>query len=237
MAEWILAIETTNPAAHEGAAGVAVGRIDGSRAEVVDEEPVRMESRVDDDLMPAVDRIMARAGLRAADLGGVAVSVGPGGYTAIRMGVAAACMIARGAGVMVRAVPTALAAAVGASREVAPGTPMAVCLAWKGDTVWRHRFRAGSPPVAMDDGALVRIDALAGDDALVMDAVLGAKVAELRGAASAPRVALRLSAGSVIAAAAAALVAGADASRIAPIYPREPEAVTKWNAMRAQRGR
>src|SRR5690606_6181880 len=48
----IRAMETTKPAAHEGAAGVAVGRIDGSRVEVIAEEPVRMESRVDDDLMP-----------------------------------------------------------------------------------------------------------------------------------------------------------------------------------------
>ena len=228
-------METTNPAAHEGAAGVAVGRIDGSRVEVIAEEPVRMESRVDDDLMPAVDRLMARAGVRAADLGSVAVSVGPGGYTAIRMGVAAACMIARGAGVMVRAVPTAQAAALAASREMAPGTAMAVCLAWKGDTVWRHRFRAGDPPMPIDDGALVRIDGLGDADTLIVDAVLGAQVENRAHGRCGSRLPVRLSAGAVLEA--AAQIEAMDASRIAPIYPREPEAVTKWNAMRAQRER
>lgn len=194
-----------------------------------------MESRVDDDLMPAVERLMARAGVKAADLGSVAVSVGPGGYTAIRMGVAAACMIARGAGVLVRAVPTALAVALGASRDVAPGTVMAVCLAWKGDTVWRHRFRAGDPPVAVDDGALVRIDGLGDADTLIVDAVLGAQVEEHAAGLRGSRLPVRLSAGAVIEA--AAMIEAMDASRIAPIYPREPEAVTKWNAMRAQRER
>ncbi len=41
-------------------------------------------------LLPALDRLVAEAGLRKADLAGVACCVGPGGFTGLRTGVATA---------------------------------------------------------------------------------------------------------------------------------------------------
>jgi tRNA threonylcarbamoyladenosine biosynthesis protein TsaB len=49
-------------------------------------------------LFPMVDRVMERAGLSPSDLGAVAVAIGPGGFTGIRVGLAAAHGIALAVG-------------------------------------------------------------------------------------------------------------------------------------------
>src|SRR5262249_43558166 len=50
-------------------------------------------------LLPMIDRVMARAGRRPAQLDAVAAAVGPGGFTGIRVGLAAASGIALATGV------------------------------------------------------------------------------------------------------------------------------------------
>ena len=49
-------------------------------------------------LVPALDRLLKKAGIAPRDLGLVAVDVGPGSYTGVRVGVAAARMIALAVG-------------------------------------------------------------------------------------------------------------------------------------------
>ena len=50
-------------------------------------------------LMEVIDAALAAGGLAYADIGGIAVSVGPGSFTGIRVGVAAARGLALGLGV------------------------------------------------------------------------------------------------------------------------------------------
>jgi len=57
-------------------------------------------------LLPAVDRLLKQAGLAAKDLDAVAVSVGPGSFTGLRVGLATAKGLALGAGAMLVGVPT-----------------------------------------------------------------------------------------------------------------------------------
>jgi len=57
-------------------------------------------------LLPAVDRLLKQAGLAAKDLGAVAVSVGPGSFTGLRVGLATAKGLALGTGAMLVGVPT-----------------------------------------------------------------------------------------------------------------------------------
>jgi tRNA threonylcarbamoyladenosine biosynthesis protein TsaB len=65
------------------------------------------------ELMPAVARAMERAGVRFEDLDAVAVGIGPGGFTGLRIGVATARALAGAAGAELRPVPSLAALAAG----------------------------------------------------------------------------------------------------------------------------
>ena len=73
----ILALETT-----DRVASVAL-LTDSSCLEKRIESPLRHEETV----MPAVDELLAEAGLAPADLTAIAVDVGPGSFTGVRIGV------------------------------------------------------------------------------------------------------------------------------------------------------
>ncbi len=77
----ILALESSTRAA-----SAAVLRGEELLAEVAG-EPGGSQS---EQLLPAVDRALREAGARLADLGGLAVSVGPGSFTGLRVGIATA---------------------------------------------------------------------------------------------------------------------------------------------------
>lgn len=97
-----LAIETS-----QRETGVALRRRDGE----VLVEAISGDVRLDEDLMPAIDRVVKRGGLRPRDLELVGVSVGPGGFTGLRIAVTTAKMFAETLGVRVAAVESALVAA------------------------------------------------------------------------------------------------------------------------------
>ena len=67
------------------------------------------------ELMPAVDRVVDAAGLGYGDLDAVAVGVGPGGFTGLRIGVATARALATAAGAELH--PVSSLAAVAAEIE------------------------------------------------------------------------------------------------------------------------
>jgi tRNA threonylcarbamoyladenosine biosynthesis protein TsaB len=56
------------------------------------------------ELMPTVDRLMREAGLGFADLDALAVGIGPGGFTGLRIGIATAHGLAQSAGIPLRPV-------------------------------------------------------------------------------------------------------------------------------------
>lgn len=246
----ILALEISNPGAgvrsgggaQASGPGVALGRVDVRGGT----EPVGIEwlkspdagaagrfGGLDDDLMPAVARLFAGQGLVAREcLKAVAVSVGPGGYTSLRIACAAAKMIAEGAGASCIAVPTASAVAAGVGPEHWD-RPVAVALASKGESAWLQVFARG---VAASEGRVMSGDeaarVIAGVGTLVADAHLPAAMRQ-----SAERAGVRViepvfSPLSVLGAARG--LPEIDPAMCNPLYPREPDAVTLWRERKAR---
>lgn len=158
-ADAILAIE-----ASQRRGGVAVRGPDG-RDHV---EEISAGGAHDDDLLAAIDRLYARLGLAPGRTAAVGVSVGPGGFTGLRVSVSTAKMLAESLGCAAVAVPTALVVAESCE---SPG-PIVVALASKDDRAWVVRLdRAGGAWTMAGGGGLAAageldlggVEALAGD--------------------------------------------------------------------------
>lgn len=228
-----LAIEASNPSAARAGSGpgVAAGMVREDGVDVLGVEMLRTAGRHDDDLMAAVDRLWSRVERPREEIERVAVSIGPGGYTGLRIAVVAAKMIAEASGALCVGVPTALVV----SRRAAPDlpAPFGVALASKGRTTVVTVFASLSAPAGgpreIDAQGLVSL----GLRALIADAHLPRPIRE-RCAESGiridepvfdPAACLEASAG----------VAPVDPSRLAPLYGREPEAVRKWREAHGRR--
>jgi tRNA threonylcarbamoyladenosine biosynthesis protein TsaB len=188
-----------------------------------------------DPLLPTIDRLVRSAGLRPADIGAVAVSVGPGGFTGLRISVTAAKCMSEALGIPLVAVPSALVAV--ASTGITG--PWLVALASKQASVWMTAVGgAESDPQIVGEPAIVlatefsipgTVRTLLADEYVPADLVSrcrdhGLTVESPRFDASGCwRVgAVRLARGLL-----------EDAVVLAPIYPREPEAVSLWRSRHA----
>lgn len=236
---YCLAIETSNPSINaEVALGLLSGGAEpGGNADAIAVEPLRHVARNEDDLLPAIDRACRRAGIAARQLARVGVSIGPGGYTSLRVACAAAKMIAEAVGARCVPVSSAAVAALGAAL---PHQRLGVCLASKDDAVyftvfppgWQGGFDAGAAPggvlLAADQVPLDGLDALIGDEHLP---------AALRARAAALEVpVLRPTLGGRECLTLARLGATIDPVELLPFYPREPDAVTLWRKRLGERG-
>jgi tRNA threonylcarbamoyladenosine biosynthesis protein TsaB len=103
----VLAIDTSTLAG-----GVAL--VDGERT--VAEYVLDIRLTHSERLMPAIDRVMCDAGWTPRDLSGLAVAVGPGSFTGLRIGVSAVKGLALALALPIAAVPTLDALARGCRR-------------------------------------------------------------------------------------------------------------------------
>ena len=109
MSEWRLVIETSG---RIGKIGLAHGSEMVHRAEL---NPARRHAR---DLAATIQVLLDHERLGVADLGRIFVSIGPGGYTGLRVGLATAKTLAYAASVPLVAVPTFHALAMQAPADV-----------------------------------------------------------------------------------------------------------------------
>ncbi len=230
-----LAIETSNPSAHDTglpAPGVAIGSLDSGTLRTIDSEPIDTRPGADDDLLPAIARVFARNNLAPRDLDSIAISIGPGGYTALRIAAATAKMLAMATGATCIPVPSALvalAAFADRSRRVA------VALSSKDQTAFITAFDLASPAAASPPGRLMSAPDIADlpADVLLADRFFpdAMKAATLsRGLPLAPLV---LEPRACLAASIG--ISPITPDTLCPLYPREPEAVTKWRKLHPPR--
>ncbi|MCB1280512.1 MAG: tRNA (adenosine(37)-N6)-threonylcarbamoyltransferase complex dimerization subunit type 1 TsaB [Salinibacterium sp.] len=221
-----LAIEVSNPSSGSDSSQVALGSVSEAGISVLGLEQVEPGSRRRDDLIPACDRLLARCGKRPTDLEAIAVDVGPGGFTGLRVAVAAGASMALALGARLIAVPAARVAAVSA-----PPGPFAVVLATKRERGWVEVNRDGEPAAGREMGT-AEFSALVppGEPLrIIADEHLPDAWRAIAAERKWSLEPIRLNATALLAAAAAAPVA-VEPRELRPIYAREPEAVTLWNA-------
>jgi tRNA threonylcarbamoyladenosine biosynthesis protein TsaB len=129
MGERWLVLETSG---RGGRVGVAAG---GRVVRAADLDPARRHNR---DLAPTVAGLLKAEGVRPADLAGVMVSVGPGSFTGLRVGVMSAKALAYATGCRLVAVPTFRAIAEQAPAEAAVVSVISDALQ---GLVYAQRFR------------------------------------------------------------------------------------------------
>jgi tRNA A37 threonylcarbamoyladenosine modification protein TsaB len=232
----ILAIETSNPGpdtprrpSATPRAAVALARLRPPAFDLLRVEPLQPHARQDDGLFPAIDRLFRAADAIPANLAEIAVSVGPGGFTSLRIAVAAAKTIAEATGARCRAVPTAHALIRRANPAGLP--PTTIALAWKRDDAWCQSFARGSlhpaAPGAITPLASIPLgpaSRLIADHELID--ILGARGLIPPGSILEPP-----HFDPVAVLEAALEIPPVDPLALTPLYPREPEAVTKWRTL------
>lgn len=97
------------------------------------------------DLAPRMEAMLARQGLDVADLAGLAVAIGPGSYTGLRIGLALAKGLALGAGLPLVGVPTLDPLAAALSSSVLPRS----CPLWALLQAGRGRLVAACYPTEL----------------------------------------------------------------------------------------
>ncbi len=194
-----------------------------------------------DMLMPAIDRLVRSAGLKPSDIRMVAVSVGPGGFTGLRVAVATAKALSLGVGATVVAVPSAMAVARTAARResVADGV-CGVVLAGKQGTAWLERIQLSmGEPAGRESGLFSAQDApLTGLSALIADAHLPAEWGTRAQALHLPLVPAQWDALDCLVLGESMLTSQGptDPLKLEPIYPRQAEAVTLWEGRAGRAG-
>lgn len=136
----VLAIDTACSAC--SVAVVVDGVVLGSRSEVM----ARGHAEA---LMPMVLEVMAEAKAAFSDFDLVAVTIGPGSFTGLRTGLAAARGIGLAQGISVAGVTTLEAVAAAAARDAAKpgsGLPIVVALETRRADLYIQRFDAGLMP-------------------------------------------------------------------------------------------
>lgn len=179
-------------------------------------------------LVPAVQRCLAQAGLTVDDVAGVAVGIGPGLYTGLRIGMATATALAWSRGVPVAGVIGTDAVVLAARRDAGTAGPLVVVVDGRRGQ-WFHATYA-----AVADGGGRTAGPAVGDAAAVAAALVAAGpgarvVGETVGLGSADLVPRRPDAADVARLAVGDLRAGGTPPEaLSPLYLREADVRIGW---------
>lgn len=177
-------------------------------------------------LVPMIEAVMAEAGLAFAALDGLAVTIGPGAFTGVRIGLAAAHGLALARSLPCVGLTTLEAVAFPAANELREGETLIAAVESKREELFLQPFRSNLGPVGaafaaspeeagtlLPEGRLL----LAGDGADRLRSGLGARAA-IAGASGPPRAA------AFVALGAARLRQAVPSVLPRPLYLRSPDA-------------
>jgi tRNA threonylcarbamoyladenosine biosynthesis protein TsaB len=216
----LVAMDTATPST---VAGVLLD--DGRVVEARDDPPEGSRGEHASRLLPLVERALEEAGVTWDDVERIAVGVGPGGFTGLRIGIATARALAQARGLPL--VPVSSLAALAAGAEP-PGAVAAVIDARRGEVfagAWAGERLLLEPAALAPDALAERLRAL---DPPVQ--AVGDGAVRFRSALEGAGVAVPVDGSAVHRIAAAPLcrlgAAGepADRDRLLPDYRREPDA-------------
>src|SRR5580658_8246903 len=147
---------------------------------VATREIAAMERGQAEALLPMIERAMARAAMRFSDLDLIAVTVGPGSFTGVRIGLATAHGLALATGLPLIGVTSFAAVAAGIGTEERCGLPLAVALESRRAELYLQCFAPdGEAGLIAPEAAAARLPpgplALAGDGAPRLAAWLGTR--------------------------------------------------------------
>ena len=230
MTEPLLALDLSQRASHLALA--CGGREHARRFE---SEPHAERERFWDELR----ELFAEAGASAEALGAVAVAVGPGGFTGLRVAIAFAKSVALARSLPVVGLPSARVFAASDAARGGKG-PWLVALASKSGTAFVAEVSSDSRDACslVAPGAVMAAEAFAqrcravaaNGGVLLSDEHLDATLAQVAADAGLATRPLETDPAALLALAARELAAGRtdDPQALSPEYAREPEAVTKW---------
>jgi len=112
-------------------------------------------------LVPTVVEVLSGAGCTMSDLAGVAVAMGPGSYTGLRIGVSAAKGLCYALGIPLMGIPTMDAMARALSRD-GDAFPLITCLASRKGEVYAQGWMVGSTVSSLSEA--VSLPTNAADD-------------------------------------------------------------------------
>lgn len=209
----------------------SVGVADGAKVFTRSEDAGRSHA---ERLMGMIEQAMAEAGLAFADLDRIAVTVGPGSFTGVRIGIAAARGLALVDGIETVGVST-LAVHAEEAREVAAGRPvLAVMAAGRGELYGALYAEDGSALAPARAASAQIFAAMVGPDTVIAgsgaDLVVAALPMDVR-----PVIAHRRSSPSVAALCALAVTAPPPDGPPRPLYLRPPDAKPQTGAAVARR--
>lgn len=220
-----LGIEMSNPsAARDGDSRPHSVALWDARGTLLGSAPLPASARGSDAVMHAIASLAEELAVPASSIGRVLVSVGPGGYTALRIATTSAKMLAHTLGASLVAVPSACVTAVRVEGEHRPAL---VALASK-------KNRAHATIIGVDgslrEHGIIDADAIGGLGvrSIVSDHHLPASFAEMAGSLGIEIVPLVLDARDLLVASEG--IEACDPLLLTPLYAREPDAVTQWRA-------
>lgn len=189
-------------------------------------------------LLPAIDALLARAGVALGAVEAFAVSAGPGSFTGLRIGIATVKGLAFGGDRPVAAVPTLAALALGAADG---RSPVAALLDARRGEVYAALYAPDGAPLAPE--AVLTPEALAerlppgtrlvaGEGSGEAAAAVAARLGEKAHVLPAPHGVARAYAVGVLGARALARGEGVPAARLVPRYVRRAEAEVRRTGAR-----